>query len=210
MGKEPAYFVAAVLSGVVWSLLVYFCASPSAPPLAMFLLAGGGTGLVVSYLFRPVLRRSRLPWSLFLPLATVTIGTFVFAAFAWVYRFGVGGPRSRYFEVLSDLSLGLLFFYPMIYSLSFLNQWILHLVLVEHGAYRAPTRVVQLFLVGATLFWIVLLLSTFAPRAARPSQGHSLKSPVSLSGASVQANNEVNLTKRDGLILRKASLGRPH
>jgi hypothetical protein len=68
--------------------------------------------------------------------------------------------------------LALFFFYPMIYALAFINQWVLHLILLEHGAYQRPSRRVQLLLWGGTLFWIILLLWLFAPRGALPTQGH--------------------------------------
>jgi hypothetical protein len=151
-----AYAVGAVLSGVLWSLLVYVGKSPSVTTtdLAVFLLAGSGTGLAVSYIFRSAFRRARLPWALFLPLATVPAGISIFAGLVWAARIGVG-PVTRYLEVLSDISAAMLFLWPVVYALAFINQWVLQRVLVEHGAYRPLSR----WIIGGMLFlWIGFLI----------------------------------------------------
>ena len=169
--KPQAYAVAATLSGLAWFLPVYACqstavASPSnSTAFAVFLLCGSGAGLVVSYLFRGAFRRARLPWAFFLPLATVPVGISVFAALVWAARLGFGyRPTTHDLElVLSDLLTGMLFFYPIVYVLSFINQWILHVVLIEHGAYQPGSRSVRLFVLGALLLWVVFLVWAFAP-----------------------------------------------
>jgi hypothetical protein len=150
-----AYAVGAVLSGVLWSLLVYVGKSPSVTTtdLAVFLLAGSGTGLAVSHIFRSAFRRAGLPWALFLPLATVPAGISIFAGLVWAARLG---PVTRGLEFFSDLCTALLFSYPMVYLLAFINQWALQRVLLEHGAYRPRSRWIifgTLFLWIAFLFW---------------------------------------------------------
>jgi hypothetical protein len=180
--RAQAYAVAAVVSGVLWSLLVYVGKSPSvtATDLVVFLVGGSGTGLAVSYMFRSAFRRARMPWTLFLPLATVPLGVSVFAGLVWAGRLALGyHTATRYLELLSDLTLELFFFYPLVYVLAFINQWILHLVLVEHGAYRPGARFVRLFLIGGLLSWIALLIWFFASQARLPNSS----STASIAGA---------------------------
>jgi ABC-type polysaccharide/polyol phosphate export permease len=153
----------------MWFLLVYGCGpttltSPgNVTAFVAYLLCGAGAGLAVSYVFQGAFRRARLPWALLLPLATVPLGVSVFAGLVWAATLGLRyRPAPRYLEVLNDLSLGLLFFYPLVYLLSFINQWVLHLILVEHGAYRSGSKIVRLVAVGGLLFWIALLIWFFA------------------------------------------------
>jgi hypothetical protein len=169
--RGQAYSVAAILSGVLWSLLVC-CAfrSVTATGFGVLLACGSGTGLAVSYVFRGAFRRAQLPWTLFLPLATVPTGVAAFAGFVWAGRLAFGyRSATQYLEVLSDLTLGLLFFYPLVYALALINQWILHLVLVEHGAYRPGSRFVRLALGGGLVSWIAFLIWSFGSQTRLPN-----------------------------------------
>jgi hypothetical protein len=121
---------------LLWSLLVYVGKSPSvdATDLAVFLLAGSGTGIAVSYIFRSAFRRARLPWALFLPLATVPASISIFAGLIWAVEFGFGHRSvTGFLEILSNLCTALLFLWPVVYLIAFINQWVLQRVLLNRN-----------------------------------------------------------------------------
>jgi hypothetical protein len=96
------------------------------------------------------------------------MGTAVFAGLVWTaWQATEHVPPARYMDVLNDLTLLLLFGWPVALLLAFINQWVLHLVLVEHGAYRPGSPTVRLLVAGALLLWIAALVWFFAMQRVR-------------------------------------------
>ena len=138
--SETRYAIAATLSGLVWfCLALYLDESWAIPrnrfaPIATFLLCGIISGLVVSYVFRGAFRRLRVPWSFFLPLATIPIGVSVFSVLLWYSRTLLGyhfTPLPPLGELRLILETYLIYSLislaaAVVYPLSLLNQFILH------------------------------------------------------------------------------------
>jgi hypothetical protein len=181
LNKAQAYAGAAVLSGILWFLACYYLdrqgggmtSQGSAAAFVVFALCGSLTGVVVSYAFRGALRRMRMPWGLLLPLATVPVGICAFTILLWLARAGFGyrtAPLASWsHELLTILSTYFFYvvvagLYPLVYALALVNQWILHLILVEHGAYRLASRRLELVGVAVVISWIIFLVWLFAPR----------------------------------------------
>jgi hypothetical protein len=165
--EEKRYFFAALLSGIVWGLLVFICVQPpERTALEVFVLCGGAAGVGVSLLFRATFRRARAPLGLLLPLATVPVGMMTFAVLLWLVGLGFGRrdativPQYDLSVILNAFGILLLWvgLYPFVYVLSLLNQWILHLLLAEGGTARPATRLVGALLLGALVCWVAFLV----------------------------------------------------
>jgi hypothetical protein len=129
------YLAAGLVSGALWSLIpLLFNGGWGLPPGAIGRVAGTfcamGTGVLISFLFRPAFRRAPLLGFIFLPCVTLPIAITSFALLLWLSRLALGvhfspppfGGDLRLIEE-SYLVYGLIGGGPFLYILALLNQY---------------------------------------------------------------------------------------